>query len=168
MQTLRLGNSFLALLVVLSGVSHCAGGTPEEAVADALKNQQDAKTFAQLFPDAEHFITHYTGTVGPRVWNSKALLHERYVLTMQFAMALDARGIQVTATAPPKFTVHEVTSVTVNPSGRVDGFSYGGTVTFGPNEWKKLAAAKGDLSAVGMKPKTDQPVPHLKAHWRGN
>jgi hypothetical protein len=156
----------LAILFVLAGVSHCDGGTPAEAVADAVKNQADVKAFGRLFTDADHFITHYTGTKGPRYWNSKAVLHERYVLTMQFKIDLDASGVRVTATSPPKYYLHEVTSVTVTPSGQVSGISYGSTVEFGPAEWKKLEAAKGDLSAIGIKAKTDQPVSYLKAYWR--
>ena len=155
--------SFFVALLAFTNIS--CGGTPAEAVADAVKNQPDAKAFAQLFPASEHFITHYTGTKGPRVWNSHVLLHERYVLTMQFDMSLAADGIKVTATAPPKYYLHEVTSVTIAPSGQVS-ISYGESVEFGPAEWKKLEAAKGDLSALGTKPKTDQPVQNLKANWR--
>ncbi|MDB5296500.1 MAG: hypothetical protein JWO31_2483, partial [Phycisphaerales bacterium] len=125
--------SFLVTLLAFASTS--CGGTPTEAVADAVKNQPNAKAFAQLFPASEHFITHYTGAKGPRVWNSHVLLHERYVLAMQFDMALAADGVKVTATAPPKFFLREVTSVTVGPS-RQSSILYGESVEFGPDEWK--------------------------------
>jgi len=124
-----------------------------------------------LFPDAEHFITHYKGKAGtmgesgPRIWNSHVLLHERYVLTMQFDMALGADGLKVIETGQPTDRLSEITGVKVAPSGQVS-IMYGDSVQFGPNEWKALEASKGDLSAVGIRPKSGQPVPNLKANWR--
>jgi hypothetical protein len=156
--------SFVITLLVSTGMS--CGGTMDQAVTDTVKNQPDVKAFVHLFPDAENFITHYTGTAGPRVWNSRVLLYERYILTMQFDMDLDADGVKVTATAPPKYLLQEVTSVEIAPSGQVS-INYGDTVRFGPKEWKKLEAAKGDLSVLGIKPKKNQPVPNLKANWEG-
>src|SRR5688500_8262012 len=115
----------ICLLLGLLGFAGCSGGgTPAEAVADAVKNQPDVKAFAQLFPDAEHFITHYSGTSGPRIWNSHVLLHERYVLHMHVDMALDDSGVKVTAKSPPKYYLREVTNVSVMPPGQISG-SYG-------------------------------------------
>ena len=41
-------------------------GEADKAVADAVRNQPDVRAFAKLFPASEHFITHYTGTAGPK------------------------------------------------------------------------------------------------------
>src|SRR5688572_26192209 len=154
---------YVTVIVVFATV--CRGGSPKEAVADAVKNQPDAKAFARLFPQADHFISYYTGKMGPRTWNSRVLLHERYVLTMQFDAALDPSGNKVTATSAPKYHLSEVTEVTVAASGQVS-ISYGDSLAFGPKEGKKLEGAKGDLAAIGIKVNANQPVPNLKAHWR--
>ena len=58
-----------------------------------------------------------------------------------------ADGVKVTATAPPKYYLHEVTSVTVAPSGQVSIF-HGESIEFGPVEWEQFDAARGDLTSV--------------------
>lgn len=166
---MRYTHRLCALLVLLAAGCAPGSGKADKAVSNAVKNQPDVRAFAAVFPASEHFITHYDGTAGPRVWNSRVLLHERYVLTMQFDMTLDASGVTVTAVAPPTYHLAEITKVTAMPNGRVmtERGPSGESVEFGPAEWNKVEAAGGDLSVLGIKPKLAQPVQGLKKHWQG-
>jgi len=121
----------------------------DQAVANAVQTEPSVKAFVKMFPDSEHFITHYTGRAGPRTWNSHVLVHGRYKLTMQFDLTLDPSGVKVTATSAPKYYLNEVASVVVNASGQASiSYEPDSARTFGPKEWKKLEAEKGDLSAL--------------------
>jgi hypothetical protein len=157
----------IIIALLLAGCGRSAA-TYKQAVANAVKSEPNVMAFEKLYPNSEHFISYFTGTHGTPRWNSKALIHGRYVLTMQFDVAIDSSGTQVTAASPAQFVLVEVSSVTTPPSGQTS-VSYDGTSQrqFGVQEWKALEASGGDLSSLGIAVKRDQPVPNLGAHWKG-
>jgi hypothetical protein len=139
-----------------------------QAVANAVNGEPNVVAFDKLFPGSDHSISYYTGLAGTPRWNSKTLVHGRYVLTMQFDLAIDSSGTQVTAASTPQFHLVEVTSVATSPEGQ-KSISYDGASQrqFGVQQWKTLEASGGDLSVLGLEVKRDQPVHELPAHWRG-
>jgi predicted phage gp36 major capsid-like protein len=67
----------------------------------------------------------------------------------------------------PQFTLQEITQVVVDSAHRSTAVYTGNTsLTFGLNEWKKLVAAKGDLSVLGVTEIKDQPVQNFDASWQ--
>ena len=139
-----------------------------QAVASAVKSEPNVVAFEKLYPGSEHFISHYAGSHGTPRWNSKALIHGRYVLTMQFDVSIDASGTKVTAASPPRFQLVEVASVTPSPAGQTSiSYDGGSQRQFGAAEWKTLEATGGDIASLGIEVKRDQPVPNLPAHWKG-
>lgn len=155
----------IPLLVAGCGRS---GATYNQAVASAVSSEPYVVAFDKLYPGSEHLISYFAGQHGTPQWNSKALIHGRYVLTMQFDVSIDSSGTQVTAASPPQFHLVEVSGVTTSPGGQTS-ISYDGAFQrqFGIQEWKTLEASGGDLSSLGIEVKRDQPVPNLAAHWKG-
>jgi hypothetical protein len=49
--------------------------------------------------------------------------------------------------------------VSVDPKHSID---YGQSLQFGEDQWKKLVAAKGDISVLGMQIKKSEPVPNFE------
>jgi hypothetical protein len=143
-----------------------SSATYQQAVTNTVKSEPHVAAFEKLFPGSRHFITYYTGVSGTPRWNSKALIHGRYVLTMQFDVTIDRSGTQMTAASKPAYYLHEVSNVELLPDGRAF-IRYKGESQreFGLKEWSALEAAGGDLSALGLNVKRDQPVPNLAGHW---
>lgn len=138
------------------------------AVEHGARAMSWAADFDRTFPGAEHGISYYTGDAGPRTWYSKVGIGGRYHLTMRVRIDLDATGRRVTPTGPPRFTLVEVREITIVPDGgdqqRIT-YDPEGQVEFGADEWARLVAAHGDLSAVGVVVKTDPPVPGFEKPW---
>ena len=157
----------LIVPLLLAGCGRSAS-TYTQAVANAVKSEPNVVAFEKLYPGSEHFISYFTGRHGTPRWNSKALIHGRYVLTMQFDVSIDSSGTQVTAASAPQFYLVEVSSVTTSPGGQTSvSYNGGSQRQFGVEEWKTLEASGGDLSSLGAEVKRDQPVPNLAAHRKG-
>lgn len=137
-------------------------------MAGAVKSHANVAAFDRMFPGADHSISYFSGKHGQPKWNSKALLHGRYVLTMQFDVKVDPSGASVTALSAPALHLNEVTTVTTFPSGQVSiSYDPASARELGAQEWDALKASGGDLSSVGVKVKRDRPVEGLSVHWRG-
>jgi hypothetical protein len=114
--------------------------------------------FQHLYPDAQHYITHYNIKGGNRSWGSRAYLYGRYEIGMEIPnVTFDASDRNVTGWGQPKFFVVEVTKVDVEKRS----IEHGQGVQFGPDKWRDLEAAKGDPSAVGIKVVKTDPVPNF-------
>ena len=155
------------ILLLVTGCGRSAAAY-KHAIANAVKSEPNVVAFEKLYPGSEHFISYYTGENSTPRWNSRALIHGRYILTMQFDVSLDSLGTSATATTTPQFYLVEVANVTTAPSGQTS-ITYNGESQrqFGPKEWKALEASGGDLSTLGLNVIRDQPVPNLAANWRG-
>jgi hypothetical protein len=158
----------LVCLLLLIGGCGRSTANYKQAVANAVKSEPNVAAFERLFPGSEHFISYYTGAYGTPKWNSKALIHGRYILTMQFDVAIDSGGTKVTAATSPQFYLVEVANVAPMPSGQTS-ITYTGASQrqFGLKEWKAIESSGGDLSKLGLNVVRDQPVPNLAANWRG-
>lgn len=140
----------------------------QSAVAHGVRTMSWAGEFDRTFAGTEHGISYYTGEAGPRTWYSKVGIGGRYHLTMQVRIDLDPTGTQVTPTGTPTFTLVEVREITNGPDGdgqKTIDYDPEGQLKFGPDEWARLVAAHGDLSAVGVLVKTDPPVPGFEKPW---
>ncbi|MDA0766327.1 MAG: hypothetical protein O3A92_05835 [Verrucomicrobia bacterium] len=117
-----------------------------------------AKEFADVFPNAFHWIGYYNGTKGDPRWNSQVGVHDRYVLSMEFEIEFDPTRTTPTRKGPPKFLLLEVSEIDETIGG---GASVGYTqnqIAFGIDEWSRLRDSGGDLSALGFEVIRDQPI----------
>jgi hypothetical protein len=157
-----------AIIVLVLLLASCGRNSAnyQQAVSNGLTSEPDVVAFNNMFSTTDHFISYYTGEYGTPRWNSKALIHGRYVLTMQFDVTIDSSGTHIKSASPLFFNLTEVTSVTPLASGQTE-IRYGDGLQFGPNEWSILQQNGGDLSSLGIQVKKNQPVPNLPAHWEG-
>jgi hypothetical protein len=124
------------------------------------------RQFEQTFPGSSHSISYFTGTHGPTHWNSNALVHGRYTLTMQMSLRLSLLRNRIVSAEEPRFWLVEIESLSVE-AGRVTAIQSGGAqVTFGPAEWQRVVDSGGDLSQLGIQVHRDRPVPGLVEDWR--
>jgi len=147
---------FVTMLLSL-GCNRQTAATYNQAVANAKASNPSVIAFQKLFPQANHFISHYTGEAGTPRWNSEALIHGRFTLTMQFDLTIDPSGTRVTAKSPPIYYLQEISSVQKLTNGQsVISYNPQSQREFGPREWKVLESAGGDLSVLGIKVNADQ------------
>jgi hypothetical protein len=107
-----------------------------------------AAQMEELFPEVDHFITHYGFDNKPKLWNSEAFFGGRYILTMQVMVDVDYTNRKVKQVGEPRFYLQEIQ--------RIEGIyhSYAGDgAEFGLEKWKQLFEAGGELSAIGFTPK---------------
>src|SRR3569832_1380884 len=107
----------------------------------------------ELYPVADHFITHFGFDDAPNMWNTEVFFGGRYTLTMQVDVEIDYDAKRVTKVfGEPKFYLHEAQNVEILPDGRAQ-VSYAGQHerTFGPNGWTKLYNSKGDLAVIDLR-----------------
>jgi hypothetical protein len=158
----------LAAVVATSGCGRPMGAKLSDISWDAHKATVEsgallipaAVEMETLFPDVDHFIIHYGVAKGPRKWQSSAFFGGRYELTMEVEVEIDYVNKKVTkVVGEPSFYLKEVSKVDVYQDGRAGGW-YDGTSQreFGAEEWQKLYKSNGDVSVLGVVPKTD-PVP---------
>lgn len=148
-----------------------------KAEKNGLKEIVYAAQINELFPDATHFISYYTGEYGTPTWNSTMDLYGRYVFTMQCEVEFDADRLHIISHEPPIFYIHEMWeqedenrfygSVEVDSlgkSGMVEMDSLGKVVRvmlnreFGADIWKKIFESKGDFTQAGMDLIKNKPV----------
>ena len=153
-----------ALLAVGCARKGSGGG---ELIPNTVKSEPSVAAFAKVYPDAVHSIDYHRGRPGPPRWNSKVLVHGRYIVSMGFDVSIDASGSTLTATSAPQYGLSEVTDVSPGPAGTT-------AVSFEPTSqrqfdaalWKALEANGGDLATLGIEVKRDQPVANLPEHFR--
>jgi hypothetical protein len=155
----------------------CCGCVPGASVARKTKTRSDyvatvrsakavlpiAVEMEELFPVADHFITHYGFNDGPRVWNTEVFFGGRYTLTMQVDVEIDYSANKITKVGgEPKFSLTETRKVDILPDGRAQSWYNGQNQRrFGPAEWEKVYQTKGDFSALDVTINHD-PVPNFE------
>ena len=155
---------FTALTLI--GCRPSSPGDKTAAEANGLRSIPEARQFAAEFPDSIHFISHYTGSAGPPIWNSKVGLNGRYVLSMSFAIDFDQDRKTPSRVAEPRFHLRKVSGIKLRPDGSVGGISYSDHQTvFGADDWQRLIQADGDVSVVGFEIDTDRELEHFEEAW---
>ncbi len=123
--------------------------------------------FVSLYPGSRHLASYMTGTAGPPTWTSTAGIDGRYVLRMEMRVTPNKFLSGFSGSGTPQFTLQDVSQVSVDPARESTAVYPGNTsLTFGLDKWKKLVAAKGDLSVLGVTEIKDQPVPNFDASWQ--
>jgi hypothetical protein len=154
-------NALLMLSLIPFLLSGCQQGNMADAVANGVVELDVAKDFEALFPDAEHFISYYTGTKGDPTWNSTVGLHGRYVLTVQFGIGFDASRTHPAMEGVPVFHLVELANIRENGYGYTDR-----QMEFGLKEWNLLLESSGDFEVIGYPMTKGDPLDGFDKVWR--
>jgi hypothetical protein len=139
------------------------------AVADGKAAIAAVRELVQIWPDARHSITHYTGEAGPTFWQSHVPLYGRYVLSVQIPITIDRGRGKVVGSGDPVFILEEIAGVKFDPATREETITQGDVnVTFGKAEWSKVVRAKGALDVLGVKIRKESPVTGFDAYFHRN
>jgi hypothetical protein len=170
--------AWISLLVVSVTVG-CSPATPMKpfVMADYVATVRSARTaiplalqMEELFPVADHFITHYGFGSSPRIWNTIIYFGGRFELSMQVDVEIDYAANRIKKiVGEPAFVLWEVKRLTLRDDGRTDAEMRGEHERhFRPAQWKLIYDSKGDLSPIGLKGEGSQ-VEHFDAYvssWR--
>ena len=135
----------------------------KRGVKSGFKKIPEAKQIEDLLGEADHFIS-YSGVGVPQDWNTEVHFGGRYVLTMQVEVETSYDFSKMTKVkGEPKFYFFEVAYVERGPHGTCGAtFNVNSERHFGRAEWRKIVAAKGDFSVIGIKLKHGPPVPDFQ------
>jgi hypothetical protein len=129
--------------------------------------------FNQLYPNCVNFISYYSGQIGTPSWTSTAGLYQRYLLTMQVPIRLNAARTKVVAADNPKFYLDEFLSVTpgkvtvtFGANGQISTSGRNRIATFEAGQWSRLFKSRGDFGALGITLETNKPVQGFETSWR--
>ena len=126
----------------------------------------EAVAFRTLFPNTHEFLTYFDGYYGEPQWNSTALLHGRYVLTLQCKIDVDYARSAVTNYQPPRVFLTEIVSLERLPGGQLSA-THGTNFSFDLEQWKRLVESHGNFESLGVSLTTNSPVDGLAACWWG-
>lgn len=147
------------IFLVYYGVQLLQGGTKlmlghRQFAANSTSHIQPSREMDLLFPDCRHYITYGPNDVP--LLNSEAYFGDRYVLSMQVAVAIQSpnSGQMI---ADPEFLLLEVSSVSVSPTGQV-GASFSRNLKFTASEWRQVYSSSGDFGLLAF-PLNPTPVP---------
>jgi len=113
----------------------------------------EAKQIDDHFGHAWHFTANFQDPSTVQ-WFSEAIVGGRYELTMVADIWYDEHGA-TRALGAPTFALREISDV----DGR--SVSYGKSYEFSAGEWRKVTAANGDFSVIGIKLDLNNPAPGI-------
>jgi hypothetical protein len=131
-------------------------------LANGLRAIPQLREFKTLFPDVAEYCYLATEPLGTNRWVLQTPMHERYILRMVTQFAGDATWTNVVSYEPPAFSILEFKDYDTAPMGR---FGFYPVATFGVTNWPKLSAARGDLSAIGIALRTNDPVKEFEYQY---
>jgi len=162
---LRLSAALLALL--LAGCRPSGMEDYKQTVRSGLQTLPWPLEIEQLFGDADHFLTHWNFSGDdPLMWQTDVFFGGRFELAMEVRVEVDYWNRKVVkAVSPPKFYLWSWGKIVVEPGGGVTSYRAedSGWGEFGEAEWRKLVAAKGDWSVIGIALGNTNPVPNFDA-----
>lgn len=162
----------------------CVGCAPDGCIARRSQNWDEYKAtvrsaravlpiavqMEEVFPIADHFITHFGFDSGPKMWNTEVFFGGRYTLTMQVDVEIDYKAKTITkVVGEPKFYLHEVQNIQILPDGRASSsYNSRNEKRFGSAEWEKIRQANGELSTLGLTANTEavQHFDEYVSQWR--
>lgn len=128
----------------------------DEIVKQAIQQNELPASFARRFPGGLSFISYIAGA--SPIWNSKAPLFNRYVITMQVPAKIDRSTRQLSLIGEPKIYLNEVESIKVLSDGR-QNISYGKNWRLDTEDSLKLLQNNEPLENLGIELIKNSPVP---------
>jgi hypothetical protein len=121
----------------------------------------------ELYPNADHFITHFGFNARPKKWNTVTTIGDRHQLHMVVEVSINYEKRTLKQLGDPSFSIIEYTKIDKSRGGSMEArFPNSTQVHFGAKEWEKLYKSRGDLSAVNVK-RNAEPVPGFTEFMAG-
>jgi hypothetical protein len=120
------------------------------------------REFKTVFANHAEYCHLDSEPSGTNLWVLQTPMLERYILRMVTPFSLDATWTNVVSYEPPAFSILEFKDHRTAPMGR---FGFYQVTTFGVTNWPKLSAARGDLSAIGITLRTNDPVKEFEYQY---
>lgn len=127
----------------------------DEIVMRAIQENELLASFAQKFPGGPSFISYIAGE--SPIWNSKAPLFNRYVITIQIPARIDRSNRRLSLVGDPEIFLNEIESIHVLSDGR-RRISYGKNWRLNTDESRKLLHTSASLENLGIALVEDSPV----------
>jgi hypothetical protein len=158
----------LLFLVLLSAGCFVALEAKYNAmIKTCLKQIPQAREFKMFFPSAYVTISNFAGSPGTQTLTLRTQLHDRYELIMKTDLVFDKERTMLLKHGVPMFVFLEIESVGKIEFGKTQvSFNSDSQRRFGIKEWKKVAAANGDLSVLGITVITNQPIRGFTEYWK--
>jgi hypothetical protein len=148
----HLRTSYVLGAILVSGCSRRLSETDyKTTLAFAKTAVPVAAQIEELFPEVDHFITHYGRgfSKGSQVWNTEAYFSGRYVLTMQVDIDIDYDSNSFQPVGEPRFKIEELSKITFLPDGRGEA-TIGDSKFLSLSEWQAFYESGGDVSSVQL------------------
>jgi hypothetical protein len=116
------------------------------------------REFNALFTNNIEFRLYSSEATGPHRWNWQTGLDGHYLLRMEMSFRVDATWTNVLSYEQPKFYLMEY-----NERGRFGCYPLD---SFGVPKWTNFLASGGNLSAIGIRPQSNNPAPEFDFQWR--
>ncbi|HTV62271.1 MAG TPA: hypothetical protein VMH30_06850 [Verrucomicrobiae bacterium] len=134
----------------------------KDTVRDGIKTLPHVREMKQMFPNApmDNFITQYGFDEHvPVAWNTVTYIYGRYELGYQVGVIVDYKNNRISKiVSEPTFYLLEIQKVSAPTSDGVVATSYSSERVIHEKDWKKVVAAKGDFSVIGINLITNSPI----------
>jgi hypothetical protein len=163
---LRMIMTTLKVFIVCGTAIFLCGCSPsmddyKKTVRDGIKTVPHVEEIRQLFPNAptDHFITQYGFDKNvPVTWNTVVYFYGRYQLDYQVDVIVDYKNNRIShVQGVPVFRLAEIVLNHPVSNRPVENTFASGHIIY-EKDWKKIVAAKGDFSVVGISLITNSPV----------
>jgi hypothetical protein len=141
----------------------CGGCSPSKkdyvkTVQDGIKTVPHVGEIRRVFTNdpTDNFITQFGfNKKMPVLWNTEVFFGGRYILTYQVYVTVDYSKCRIVETVKqPEFVLTEVSRV-FDASPETLGADFSADYKLTERDWKKVAAAHGDFSVIGISIKTN-------------
>ena len=162
--TLRSVVLVFAAFLQLTAVG-CKSGA--QMTKEGLKKFPDAQKFDRLFTKNHHSVGLYNGPGGSRVWMSKGLVYDRYIVEMSFDVKKGVTG-KLSKIEDVMVVIHEHFYTADGPSSDRWRIHNPGT-KLSEDQWRSANSIEDIFRLSGIEPIKDQPISELlelsPEHW---
>jgi hypothetical protein len=136
----------------------------KRTVRDGITSIPHVQEILHIFPQApiDHFITQFGFDKSkPVLWNTQVFFGGRYEFTYQTYIVVDYSKDRILKTVgPAKFNIVRVSRI-YDATPESIGAEFDGDYKFNESDWKKVVAANGDFSVIGVPIDTNHIVPRF-------
>lgn len=153
----------IVCLSILSLFTACGPSVTElenaenELIRKATIDIPCLKGYRAMFPTPPILMHSDWYKTGNAIMQAQGVFHDRYLLMLQIRVRVDPKKRMITGFDAPSITLDEVESVSGSAEGPLK-IDHGDSRTISSEQWNKIVASGGLVSAAGIPAKTNEPV----------
>ena len=153
----------IACLSILSLFTACGPSVTElenvekELIRKAATEIPCLQGYRTIFPNPPILMYSDWHKTGKAIMQAQGVFHDRYLLMLEIHVRVDPKKRLIAGFDTPSITLDEIESV----SGSIEGqlkIDHGDIRTISLDQWNKIVASGGLVSAAGIPAKTNEPV----------